>query len=525
MEGILRGLALVVLGLCGWHVTVRSPQWDSIDPPVISVPTLRSTQLVQPLPGELYRAAVTTRTASAYGDSARAVLPPPPAGCVWRVAITGPGDSTDRSRVTVTPANGSPPQGAGLFVAHRMSPIHRVSRPIGRQDAHTVPAFADVAIHESSPRREGPEVDLLVHETAPDDARGYIAVKTYVAAESRLVRVLVDRQLSADDLAPGLVAALVADWTNDVQPTLSRQFETPVLTGRVDLVISPLLSRFRGAVALDGMVRPDDLRTDQVRPFSAGREVVYLNSRLRPGDALRTVLAHEATHLACLQVRRAALAGSIGATRGATSGRTAGAITQVPWLTEGLAHCGERLVAPGWSNLQTRLKDWSENTAIAPVWLDAEASPDRWRDPASRAAAFLFTDWLGRRYGPGFCEAVCRSPSDGTDALEPLLGEPATDLLEEFAVACLLSDHPELLTEIGGVPIVDLPAGMRPQRQQVTGREGLELQGSALLLLEPTGQSAGWQIDLVAPVGAAAAVLAIAVPERASGAAAASERR
>jgi hypothetical protein len=503
MEGILRGLAVVVLGLCGWHVSFRSPQADRVNPPVVSVSAPKPASLFQPLPAQLYRAAVTTR----------AVLPPPPTGCLWRIAVVGPGCCADRSHVTIAPSNGSSTTGAETFIAHRISPTHRVSRPVGRQDAPGLQASGDSSVHDASPHRDGPEVDLHVHETAPNDPRGYVAVKTYVAAQTPLVRVLVDRQLSTSDLAPGLVEAVVAAWTNEVQPTLTRQFESPVLAGRVDLVLSPLLSRFRGTVPLDGMVRPDDLRTDLARPFSAGREVVYLNSRLRPGDTMRTVLAHEATHLACLQVRRATMMELFRATPGATSESTSATTTQAPWLNEGLAHWGERLVAPGWSNLQSRLIAWSENTRVAPVWLDPEISPDRWRDPASRAAAYLFTEWLGRRYGPGFCEAVCRSPSDGIDSLEPLLGVTPADLLQEFAMACLLADRPDLVRQLGGVPLVDLPAMMRPRRQPATGVANFALDGSALLLLEPTGEAGGWQIELTLPGHEPAAILAIAVPD------------
>jgi hypothetical protein len=502
MEGILRGLAVLVLGLCGWHVSFRSPEADRLNPPVSSVSAPKPASLYQPQPGQPYRAVVTTR----------ALLPPPPTGCVWRIAVVGPGCCADRSLVTVAPANGSSTTGAETFIAHRISPTHRVSRSVGRRDAPKLQASRNASVPDSSFDRDGPEVDLHVHETAPNDPRGYVAVKTYVAAQTPLVRVLVDRQLSTSDLAPGLVEAVVAAWTSEIQPTLARQFELPVLAGRVDLVISPLLSRFRGTVSLDGMVRPDDLRTDLARPFSAGREVVYLNSRLRPGDTLRTVLAHEATHLACLQVRRATMMSSTGATTGAASV----AITQAPWLNEGLAHWGERLVAPGWSNLQSRLIAWSENTAVAPVWLDPEISPDRWRDPASRAAAYLFTDWLGRRYGPGFCEAVCRSPTEGVDSLESLLGETPADLLQEFALACLLADRPDLVRQQGGVPLVDLPTVMQPRRQPVTGVANFALDGSAILLLEPTGEAGGWQIDLTLPEDEPAAMLAIAVPNTVS---------
>ena len=100
--------------------------------------------------------------------------------------------------------------------------------------------------------------------------------------------------------------------------------------------------------------------------------------------------------------------------------------------------------------------------------------------------------------------------------MESLLGETPADLLQEFAMACLLADHPDLVRQQGGVPLVDLPTVMQPRRQPVTGVANFALDGSAILLLEPTGETGGWQIDLTLPEDEPAAMLAIAVPNTVS---------
>lgn len=439
-------------------------------------------------PGVLYRIAI---------GNGPATLPAPPAGCIWRVAVVSHARCDERTPVVISRAVSTqsiPPAERGAsnrFARWRTERRHRVVLPLIRpfdrtESPGTELPRQDAVTVRSQPSTAPVEFDLAIHDLPADDQRAYVTIRARTLSVEDGLRILWDTQAPPTPQVEQLVAAIRGEWSDRVRPAIAAQFSTEVLREPVDIVLTPLLGQLRdGRVSLDGMVRTDDLRRDLPRPYSAGRPVIYLRSELRPGNRLTTVLAHEAMHLAAAQSRLI---------HHETS-------DQELWLSEGLSHFGERLVAPGWSNLDHRLEQWSRNPSDAPLVLDPRFSPERWRDPGCRGAAYLFTDWAARKHGPGFVEAICESPVTGIQAVAVAVDQPAHDLLEEWALACLLVDRPELLEQAGVTPLGELPTAWQPRRLRDEGTHLVT--GSAMLLLELSGADR-WSVDAAANATAVA---------------------
>ena len=484
------GLTAVVL--CGLHLSVRLDEVMRSRSLAADRSSSTSRLDERPIPGAFYRVAV--------GDSPT-TLPAAPPGCVWRLALVSHAPCDERTSVSVTRTKTPQPvptderQTTSSLPRWRTETRHRVVlptvRPLGSIPNSPQP-LQNPTPTESTESHDPVEFDLAVHDLPADDPRAYVAIRARALSIGGGLRILWDEQAPRTPQTDQLIAAIRRDWTERVRPAISAQFSTEVFGAPVDIVVTPLLGRLRdGQVSLDGMVRTDDLRRDLPRPYSTGRPVIYLRSELRPGNRLTTVLAHEAMHLAVAESRL----------------RHENTSEQELWLSEGLAHVGERIVSPGWSNLDHRLERWSQNPADAPLLLDPRLCPERWRDPGCRGAAYLFTDWATRKHGPGFVEEVSEIPATGIQAVALVLDQPAHELLEEWALACLLVDRPELLADAGVPALTDIPVAWQPRR--VRGEGTHEVTGSALLLWElaPDGL---WTI--AAPANATA--VACAVPCR-----------
>jgi hypothetical protein len=500
-------VGLVAVALSTVHLTTRLSA-VSDEPADLQVATSSAPELVS---GGIYRLDLSR---------GKATLPCPPAGSRWRMTLVShrrcdaedqvtlskkqPATISSKSgqtsrlglwrtefpqrlvklaarenkprelvRRTSSPSRLSPIDGLEVRRTGNLSPAARLE-PIG-----PVNLPADVGAETPRPRSEPngrAEFDLAVQDLPADDPRAYVTIRAASIAKAEGVTVYHDIREPTGVTTDRLSQAILRAWRDHVTAAISPQFTRPVFREPIAIVLTPALGQLRGGtLTLDGMLRPDDLRKDLPRPFSAGRPVIWLNSRLQPGDRLETVLAHEAMHLACAETRLEAT----------------GTVAQELWLNEGLAHLGERFANPGWSNLADRLRTWSRATHAAPLRLDPEVSPARWRDPGCRAAAYLFTDWAARRHGPGFVEAVCTSPASGMTAVSTLVDESEGALLEAWALACLLVDRPELLEPVGVPHLVELPTALQPVRVATEGT--YPVAGSAMLLVE-LDEAAEWHV-------------------------------
>src|SRR5262249_54805889 len=115
--------------------------------------------------------------------------------------------------------------------------------------------------------------------------------------------------------------------------------------GRFTLLFTPWLGKLqRGKVALSGFVRGCDFQRELAAPFSNRCDMMYLNTDLKPGSHLRTILAHEYTHAVVFSEH---VFGEYlpGAARQ----------DEESWLNEALAHLAEDLHGHEWSNLDYRV--------------------------------------------------------------------------------------------------------------------------------------------------------------------------
>ncbi len=169
----------------------------------------------------------------------------------------------------------------------------------------------------------------------------------------------------------------------------------------------------------------NDFLPDLPRPFSNHADVIFLSSSLQPGTHLKTILAHEAGHLAVFSRRFEA--------------DPAGRRFEDDWLNEGLAHIAERECGGDWSNLDYRLAAFAANSAASPLIVTDAGRQGLWRHPGSRGAAWLFLAWLADEFGPDVLRQLAVHPDVGCEKLEQLVGQPFVDLFRRWTAAVWLS--------------------------------------------------------------------------------------
>ncbi len=170
--------------------------------------------------------------------------------------------------------------------------------------------------HEQLVRRQRLNAKMQTHFSAkmPSEKsfhifvreQDFFAVENYREVKAKLVRVgkscavYLDRETDTHQIHPELLDALVTEFDNHVKPNVERllgQHSDVDRDGKFTILLTHWLSQLsNGKVSLGGFVRGADFYRDVDPPFSNGCDMMYLNTNLKPGPALRTLLAHEYTH-------------------------------------------------------------------------------------------------------------------------------------------------------------------------------------------------------------------------------------
>lgn len=320
---------------------------------------------------------------------------------------------------------------------------------------------------------------LLVTGGESANPQSYRPIVGCLAGEGPSVRVYVDRD---DRVDVRVVEAIVNLYEHSVQPTVSQHLGLPLDVdgdGVFTIFLTSWLDRLEGGrLSLGGMVRPSDFSTSLAPPFSNRADVLYLNSNVRVGAHLETLLAHELAHaVTCSGRQREAFLWSA-------------APSEEVWLNEAISHVVENLQSNNWSNLDYRVASYLVTPESAPLVVSDYRAAGLGRDPAARGSTYLFLRWCVDHYGPGLLSRLIYSRRSGIDNLEYVTGEPFDELYRRFSVDLFLaSARHEAQSEApshGSIARVDLGrplenwglAGPRYDMWDLQGGQSLERQVS-----------------------------------------------
>ena len=180
------------------------------------------------------------------------------------------------------------------------------------------------------------------------DTAAYTAVVGVLRAVGRHCQVYVDRaHTDLRGLQPTIDDA-VRTFDEQVYPVAQRRLGQALdvdRDGRFTILFTSWLDRLqRGTVSLGGFVRGSDFYRDMAAPFGNRCDAMYLNTNLKPGPHLRTVLAHEYTHAVVFSEHVFGDYLPVASRQDEES-----------WLNEALAHVVEELHGHSWTNLDYRV--------------------------------------------------------------------------------------------------------------------------------------------------------------------------
>ncbi len=153
---------------------------------------------------------------------------------------------------------------------------------------------SSVILHHSfSPRSKSstsPAKSEEVYPPAEEPAR----TKTF------FLFVYVDRDYNPRSRIQPTVDDIIQTFDREVYPRachdLGRALDVD-RDGRFTILLTAWLGKLAdGKISLGGFVRGSDFFRDLAPPFGNRCDMMYLNTELQPGPALRTILAHEYTH-------------------------------------------------------------------------------------------------------------------------------------------------------------------------------------------------------------------------------------
>lgn len=269
---------------------------------------------------------------------------------------------------------------------------------------------------------------FFLHVTADplEDPRGYVPVEARVAGEGKDVRVYVDRQSADSQVESGLVDEIIRLLDDEIIPRsrkLLGEHADVDGDGKLAVLVTPWLGKLCGGrTSLNGFVRSNDFVTGIDAPFGNRGDIVYLNSKLAAGPALKTLLAHEYTHAVCFSRRLA-------------NPKPAPLTDEEDWLNEAIAHVAENFHRSDWSNLDQRIVSFLKAPGKSPLVVRDYYRAGLWRDPGCRGATYLFLRYCVNRFGEKLLRDLIEGPASGSKNLERATGASFAELFRQWTVA------------------------------------------------------------------------------------------
>jgi hypothetical protein len=260
-----------------------------------------------------------------------------------------------------------------------------------------------------------------------NNGEAFAAVRAELRGIGRHCLVYVDSQSveSADFMST--VDEVIRTFDEQVFPA-SRSEQARCLDvdrdGRFAILFSGRLARMTaGKGTLSGFVLGSDFYRDSRAPFGNRCDMLYLNTDLRPGPYLRTLIAHEYTHAIVFSEH---VFGDYlpGVAR----------VEEENWLNEGLAHLAEQRHAFGWGNLDYRVSAFLASPQRHPLVVADYYGAGLWRDPGCRGATYLLLHTCACG-DAGLSEKLVRSNLCGVANLEAATRESFAALFRNWTVS------------------------------------------------------------------------------------------
>jgi hypothetical protein len=344
----------------------------------------------------------------------------------------------------------------------------------------------------------------------------YTTVKAELRAVGRHCCVYLDRSHPDPRQMQPTVDDIVRTFDEEVWPKARARFGRVLdvdRDGRFTILLSGVLERLQnGKTSLGGFVRGSDFHRDLRAPFGNRCDMMFLNTDLKPGPHLRTLLAHEFTHAIVFSEH---VFGDY--------------LPEVPhldeesWLNEGLAHLAEDLHGYGWSNLDHRISAFLSAPGRYPLVVADYYRAGVWRTPGIRGACYLFLRWCADNADLDFTAGLTRTNLTGIANLETTTGVQFADLFRRWSLGLLLSGS-GLAEKDGGSPLRRLDLRQKlgdrvlcgPYFEELPLQDGekvLELSGTSVgyLLLHSPASPRCW-VEVSGPPGADLQVTLVRLP-------------
>ena len=351
-------------------------------------------------------------------------------------------------------------------------------RQAPRLDATLTPEKTGLA-----PSRGLPVLERVFHMLVRDGDAGissnYTAIRGALKGVGRRVQIYVAQE-DTENVASGLIQDLIVTFDDRIHPLMERQMGTARDVdgdGRFTILLSSWLDHLGGGrCPVDGFVRVADLDPAYHNPFGNQCDMMYLNSALKPGPHVRTVMAHEYMHAVVFSQK---------SLNGSSSGRQM--TDEEGWLDEAMGHLAEDLNRFSTSNIDYRVSAFLSSPERYQLVVDDYYAADLFRSHGSRGSTYLFLRWCVDRYGTDLLSALVHSRLSGTANLEAATGSTFADLYRRWSLALFLSGL-ESSRDHAGLP----DEGFRSINMRAPC-EDWELAGPRFTRVSANGRSDGWQ--------------------------------
>jgi len=288
---------------------------------------------------------------------------------------------------------------------------------------------------------------IMVRGQDPFERANYRLVRAAPIIAGQHCVVYLDELDGLSDRIWALAKCVVETFDFGVCPAVSRWLGSHRDVdddGRLAIVLSSCLeSLCDGAVSVGGFVRPSDF-VPQIGPPAGNRcDSLYLNSRLRPGPHLQTILAHEYVHAVAFSQRcRAA--------------RSAVPMPEEDWLNEAIAYVAEGRLNYSWSNRDYRLAAFLDSPQQYSLVVPDYAAAGLWRSHGHRGAAYLFLAWCADHFGYQLLKELVLTERRGVGNVERATGWSFPELFRAWSLATFLAGwgmSPDRAFEYSTVPL------------------------------------------------------------------------
>lgn len=323
---------------------------------------------------------------------------------------------------------------------------------------------------------------LFVEDRDFLDADNYREIRARLVAVGKHCLVYVDVEDGPETCSRATIDEIVATFDEDVLPRARRVFgrhKDVDRDGKFTILLTHWLGKLSGGkVSVGGFVRGGDFFTDVAPPFSNQCDMMYLNSNLRPGRHLRTLIAHEYTH---------AITFSEHAFGDYLPGR--GGDDEESWLSEATAHLAENLAGIGWSNLDYRVSTFLTAPHRYRLVVRDYYRAGLWRCHGSRGSTYLFLRWCVDRYGEELLKDLTQSNLAGIENLETATLTPFEDLFRGWTVALALDGLCPKADEAHGLVHLDLRGRLESRLLAGPRIEEIRDEGKTLTLAPTSSQA------------------------------------